>query len=54
MNEEIEINLNVKHFGAKGDGKTDDTKAIQIALDAGIRLFPAGVYLIKRPLTDDS
>lgn len=39
--------INVKDFGAKGDGITDDTMAIQAALDAGINrkvYFPAGVY----------
>jgi hypothetical protein len=29
--------LNVKYFGAKGDGSTDDTQAIQDALDAVLR-----------------
>ncbi len=44
--------LNVKNFGAKGDGKTDDTKAIQSALNASSPLtkttiyFPAGIYNI--------
>lgn len=33
-------------FGAKGDGITDDTKAIQEAIDSGICVFiPKGVYL---------
>ena len=40
--------LNVKDFGAKGDGQTDDTAAIQRAvllLPSGGRLvFPEGVY----------
>lgn len=41
--------LNVKSFGAKGDGKTPDTEAIQKALDAagemdGTVWFPSGVY----------
>ncbi len=41
--------FNVKDFGAKGDGKTSDTAAIQKALDAagavqGTVWFPAGVY----------
>ena len=45
-------------FGAKGDGKTDDTRALQAAFDAvaqGNRCstlyLPAGVYLIKKTLT---
>src|SRR5208282_4568382 len=42
--------LNVRGFGAIGDGKTDDTKAIQRALDAagevrGAVFVPPGVYL---------
>ena len=41
--------LNVLDFGAKGDGKTSDTKAIQDALDAAGKIngtvwFPPGVY----------
>ena len=41
--------FNVRDFGAKGDGKTSDTAAIQAALDAagkvsGTVWFPAGVY----------
>lgn len=40
--------LNVKWFGAKGDGVTDDTTAIKSAIDsdAGIIInFPAGTFL---------
>ena len=44
--------FNVKDMGAKGDGNTDDTKAIQSAMDkaegsAGTVLVPAGTYLIN-------
>ena len=45
--------FNVKDAGAKGDGKTLDTEAIQKALDdcakagGGTVLFPAGTYLSK-------
>jgi len=43
--------FNIKDFGAKGDGKTVDTKSINDAIDAatkaggGTVLFPAGTYL---------
>ena len=37
---------NVLDFGAEGDGKTLDTKAIQAAIDAGGTVyFPKGEYL---------
>ena len=43
-------NLNVRDFGAAGDGNTKDTEAIQKAIDtAGLKggtvTFPAGIYL---------
>lgn len=44
--------LNVKDFGAKGDGKTDDTRAIQRAINEAnadqptIIFFPKGIYII--------
>ena len=39
---------NVKDFGATGDGTTDDTAAIRLALIGGGAIyFPAGTYLIK-------
>lgn len=48
--------VNVKNFGATGDGTTDDTAAIQAAIDAvevsgGIVFFPSGSYLISAFLT---
>ncbi|MEP7141835.1 MAG: glycosyl hydrolase family 28-related protein [Ferruginibacter sp.] len=44
--------INVKTFGAKGDGKTDDTKSIQRAINAAPETslntiyFPKGTYLV--------
>jgi hypothetical protein len=48
--------VNVKDFGAIGNGTTDDTAAVQAALDAAsvanTRLFfPAGIYRITSTLT---
>ncbi|MBF2028659.1 MAG: glycoside hydrolase family 55 protein [Oscillatoriales cyanobacterium C42_A2020_001] len=48
--------LNVKDFGAKGDGVTDDTAAIQAALNAfpnGKRIIylPNGTYLVSNTLS---
>ncbi|OWP03326.1 1,3-beta glucanase [Marssonina coronariae] len=56
---------NVKDFGAKGDGSTDDTVAINAAITAGSRCgqgcdsttitpaivyFPSGTYMVSKPL----
>lgn len=49
--------LNVKAYGATGDGTTDDTLAVQATLDAcrdaggGLVDFPAGTYKITATLT---
>ena len=43
--------VNVKDKGAKGDGRTDDTEAIQAAIDdvggtGGTVLVPGGTYMV--------
>ncbi len=48
-------NVNVRDFGAIGDGQTDDTFAIQRAIDSlalqgGIVVIPSGVYLVSAPI----
>lgn len=46
--------INVKSFGAAGDGVTDDTLAIQNAIDSaehGELYFPEGNYLVSDTLT---
>jgi hypothetical protein len=44
--------VSVKDFGAVGDGSTDDTTAINAALDASTSVyFPAGTYIISAALT---
>jgi len=43
-----DIAINVKSFGAKGDGITDDTANIQKALDSGrVVRVPKGTYMIN-------
>ena len=47
--------VNVKEYGAKADGKSDDTQAIQRALDAavkkgGICFLPSGNYRLNGSL----
>ncbi|AVW09000.1 hypothetical protein DA076_10470 [Lactiplantibacillus plantarum] len=56
-NEFSDRGVNVKWFGAKGDGKSNDTEAIQAAIDYlfnhnlfGSVVFPAGVYNVSRPI----
>jgi hypothetical protein len=48
--------FNVKAYGATGDGVTDDTAAIQSAInavpaDGGIVFFPIGKYIVSSTLT---
>jgi len=51
--------VSVKDFGATGDGATDDTSAIQAAIDdigtiGGIVYFPPGTYLVTALTVSDS
>jgi hypothetical protein len=43
--------VNVKDFGAKGDGETDDTNAFRAAIAAGDKVFlPGGKYVLSGTL----
>ena len=51
----LQESVSVKDFGAVGDGVTDDTGAIQAAIDrfstvGGVLLFPVGVYKVTQTL----
>jgi len=46
--------VNVRHFGAVGDGVSDDSSAFQAALDRGGSVYiPAGVYRLERTVLVD-
>ena len=52
----VDLRYNVRDYGAKGDGSTNDTSAIQAAIDAakvtgGTVYFPRGLYIITSSLT---
>lgn len=44
--------MDIKNFGVKGDGKTDDSAAIQKAVleSNGLLFFPRGDYLLTKPI----
>ena len=47
----VALAVNVKDYGATGDGETDDTAAIQAAIDAGRSVYlPPGTYVLSREL----
>ena len=51
------VAVNVKTYGATGDGTTDDRAAIQRALDSATNMdlyFPPGTYMVSAPLTKTS
>lgn len=65
-NDGYKVFRNVKDYGAKGDGKTDDTEAINRAMSdqnrcgnncgastvkPAIVYFPSGTYLVSTPIT---
>lgn len=53
---DVKVAVNALKFGAKGDGKTDDTASLRRAIDTagqlggGAVLLPAGTYICSGPL----
>ena len=51
----METWVNVRDYGAKGDGQTDDTQAIRRAMAAGDNVyFPTGWYILTETIKMDS
>ena len=51
INNIAETYVNVKKYGAKGDGITDDTDSVNRALNnSGCVYFPKGTYIINSPI----
>jgi hypothetical protein len=54
INQKLEEYKSVKDFGAVGDNITDDTTAIQNAVNTGLPIFfPTGVYKITAPIVSN-
>lgn len=52
VRDKLREQVSVKDFGAIGDGVTDDTAAIQAAINTGVLIiFPYGIYKITTPIT---
>lgn len=53
--QQVPAQATIRDFGATGDGRRDDTEAIQRAVDAGVGevRFPRGVYRITKPIVID-
>ena len=55
ITQKLKDTVSVKDFGAIGDGTTDDTVAIQAALDSGLSLYiPEGTYICSSALTSSN